>query len=309
MGKLIVIGHKNPDTDSIISSIVGAEYLKNILGCETQACRAGEMNNESKFILQRFGVEPPILISEISKEDNVALVDHNENDQVSEKIDFAQVTHIIDHHKISLKTDGPIFCRIEPIGSTSSLLAKMFLEKNEKISEINAKLLISGILSDTLNFTSPTTTSEDKEIAEKLNKIAKIEIDSFVTEMFRAKSSLKGISVEEIISLDYKVFEMGKLKVGIGVWETTNPESVNEKKEEIMQLLKVKKEEEKLDYLFFMSVDIIKQNSYLYLISSKEEDLAQKVFGEKIENEMMFLKGVVSRKKQIAPQLTKELTK
>ncbi len=309
MGKLIVIGHKNPDTDSIIASLVAAHYFNTVLKMDVQAYRAGEMNNETKFILQEFGIEAPELVGDLLEDEKVVLVDHNEENQISDKIDFSRVIQIIDHHKISLKTDGPIFCRIEPIGSTSSLIAKMFFEKNEKISEVYARLLLAGILSDTLNFTSPTTTEEDKKIAEKLNETAKIEIENFVSRMFEAKSSLEGISVEEIVSLDYKIFEMGEYKVGVGVWETTNPESVNQKKEEILEILKAKKEKDKIDLLFFMSVDIIKQNSYLYIISQKEGELAQKVFGGKIENEMMILEGVVSRKKQIAPQLTNELTK
>lgn len=309
MGRLIVIGHKNPDTDSIIASLVAAHYFNTVLKMDAQAYRAGEMNNETKFILRELGIESPELVGDLLENEKVVLVDHNEENQVSDKIDFSRVIRIIDHHKISLKTEGPIFCRIEPIGSTSSLIAKMFFEKNEKIPEVYAKLLLAGILSDTLNFTSPTTTEEDKKIAEKLNETANLEIENFVSKMFEAKSSLEGISVEEIVSMDYKIFEMGEYKVGVGVWETTNPESVNQKKEEIMEILKVKKEKDKIDFLFFMSVDIIKQNSYLYIISQKEGELAQKVFGGKIENEMMILEGVVSRKKQITPQLTNELTK
>ncbi|HRY82433.1 MAG TPA: manganese-dependent inorganic pyrophosphatase [Candidatus Moranbacteria bacterium] len=309
MGKLIVIGHKNPDTDSIVSSIVATEYFKNALKLEAKAFRAGEINNETKFILQKFNVEAPELISEIGEGENIVLVDHNEANQISEKIDFSKVNYIIDHHKFSIKTDKPIFCRTEEMGATSSIIAKMFLEKNEKISETNAKLLLAGILSDTLNFTSPTSTEEDKIIAGVLNETAKIDVDNFVAEMFEAKSSLEGISVEEIISLDHKDFEMGKFKVGIGTWETTSPESVNEKQEEIRKALKAKKEKEKQDYLFFLPVDIIKQNSYLYIISEAEKNLAEKVFGGKIENGIMFLEKVVSRKKQIIPQLTEELTK
>jgi manganese-dependent inorganic pyrophosphatase len=206
-------------------------------------------------------------------------------------------------------TEKPINCRVEQIGSTSSLVAKMFLEKNVEISETSARVLLAGILSDTLNFKSPTTTDEDKELAMKLNVFAKLNTEEFVVEMFKAKSSLEGISLGDIITLDYKDFEMGKYKVGVGTWETTLPESVNVKKAEIVEALIQKKAENKNDFMFFMVVDILKQNCELYVIGEDEKVLAEKVFAAKSENGAILLPGVVSRKKQIVPQLTEELSK
>jgi len=308
MGKLIIVGHKNPDTDSIVSAIV-AQYFFKEMEENAKAFRAGELNNESKFVLKKYGVESPDLISAIGENDKVALVDHNEATQTFEGLNFSQVAYILDHHKLSLSTEKPIYLRNEPIGSTSSLLAKIFQENNKEISETNAKLLLAGILSDTLNLTSPTTTDEDKKIILKLNKIAKIDIQKFVEEMFEAKSSLEGISTDDIINLDYKIFEMGKYKVGIGTWETTNPSTVNAKKGEIVELLIKKKQAEQLDYLYFMVVNIIRQNCQLYIIGQDEQTLAEKVFGGKNSSGAMELEGVVSRKKQIAPPLTEALTK
>lgn len=309
MNKIVIIGHKNPDTDSIVSAIAGQELFAKIFDKVAVAKRAGDLNNETKFVLNKFGVQIPELISEIEEGDAVALVDHNEVSQIAEKINFTDVEYLIDHHKLTLATEKPIFCRVEPIGSTASLVAKMFFEKGFEISEVLAKLLLAGILSDTLNLTSPTTTAEDKKLAEKLNDIAKIDMQEFVSEMFEAKSSLEGISVAEIVSLDYKNFEMGSSKIGVGTWETTSPQSVNSKKAEILQALREKKAQEKLDAIFFMVVDILGQNCELYLIGETEEQIAQKVFEGKIENNAMFLPGVVSRKKQIVPQLTEELSK
>jgi manganese-dependent inorganic pyrophosphatase len=198
---------------------------------------------------------------------------------------------------------------MEPIGSTSSLIAKMLFENKVEISEVTAKLLLAGVLSDTLNLMSPTTTQEDRELVIELNAIAKLNIPEFVEEMFNAKSSLEGISVQDVITLDYKVFEMGKSKVGIGTWETTNPESVNVKKEEIMKALITEKNADKLEYMFFMVVDILKQSCQLYVIGEAEKSLTEKVFGAKTQDSIMLLPGVVSRKKQIVPQLTEELSK
>ncbi len=306
MKKVIIVGHKNPDTDSVISAIAAQELFSK-LGFETVAKRAGEANNETKFILKKLGIAMPELVTALQEDETVMLVDHNEESQSFDQLDYAKVSHIIDHHKLSLKTEAPIFCRVEPVGSTASLLAKMFFENGVVLSQKIAQLLMAGILSDTLNLTSPTTTIEDKDLLEKLNGIAKMDVNGFVVEMFAAKSSLDGISVEDIIRIDYKTFEMGKYNVGVGTWETTLPESVSAKKTEIMQALRHEKEAVKLDYIFFMVVDILKQNCQLYLVGEKEQTLAVKIFAGKITNNEMFLPGVVSRKKQIVPQLTEAL--
>lgn len=309
MNKIVIVGHKNPDTDSIVSAIAAQEFFSKVLGKESKAYRAGVLNNETKFVLEKLGVQMPELIGSIEVDVSVVLVDHNEAGQVFDGLDYGSVDCIIDHHKLSVITEKPIVCRMEPIGSTSSLVAKMFFEKGAEISELAAKLLLSGILSDTLNLMSPTTTEEDKEIVAKLNAIAKLDIEEFVAEMFKAKSSLEGISLQDIITLDYKVFEMGKYKVGVGTWETTFPESVNEKKAEIMEALAAKKLETKMDYMFFMVVDIIKQNCQLYIIGDEEKALAEKTFSVKTQDGLIFLPGVSSRKKQIVPPLTEELSK
>lgn len=309
MNKLVIVGHKNPDTDSVISAIAAQEYFSKVLNKDCKAYRAGVLNNETKFILEAFEVEIPALIEEAGEIESVALVDHNELSQVFDGLDYGKVDFIIDHHKLAITTEKPIFCRTEVIGSTSSLIAKMFFEKNVEISEVTSKLLLAGILSDTLKLMGPTTTEEDKILAEKLNVIAKLDIEEFTGKMFKAKSSLEGISINEIITLDYKSFEMGSINVGIGTWETTNPESVNEKAEEIFEALKKKKENLQMNYMFFMVVDIIKQNCELYLIGEEEKALAEKVFAGEIADGIMFLPGVSSRKKQIVPQLTEELSK
>ena len=309
MGKIAIIGHRNPDTDSIVSAVAAEELFKNLFGVEAQALRAGNINNETKFVFEKFGISIPELVEDVEEISSVALVDHNEQSQTFNGLDYANVDYVIDHHKLSIQTEKPIFCRVEPIGSTSALIAKMFFEKGISPNEKTAKLLLAGMLSDTLNLTSPTTTSQDEELVRKLNGIAGLDTDVFVNEMFKAKSSLEGISIEDIVSIDYKTFEMGKKNVGIGTWETTHPESVDAKKDEIMQALIDKKAEEKLDYIFFMVVDILKQYCQLYVVGEAESVLAEKVFGAKAKESAVLLEGVVSRKKQIVPPLMEELTR
>ncbi len=307
--KTISIGHKNPDTDSALAAILVSRFSKKIFGVEAEAVVAGSINNETKYILSKLKLKKPRIMKEI-KNEKVILVDTTEPKQIIDGLTEDNLLAVIDHHNLGgLKSSKPIYFRAEPIGCTGSVIYKMLKEKNIKIDKISATLMIVCILSDTLNFNSPTATTDDKKILSELNKIAKLDIKKFVSELFSAKSSLKGISIKDIISKDYKQFDMGKNKVGIGVRETTNPETVNVQKNKIIPALIEKRAEEKMDYMFFAVVDILKNNSYLYIIGNRENILAEKAFNNVAKDNLMFLKGVVSRKKQIVPVLMNELGK
>ena len=307
--KIISIGHKNPDADSVLAAVLVSRFGKKIFGVDIEAVVADEINNETKFVLDFLKIKKPRLLKKI-KNEKVVLVDTTEPNQIIDGLTEDNLLAIIDHHNLGgLQSSKPIYTRVEPIGCTGSVIYKILREKNIKIDKKSAVLMIAGIISDTLDFHSPSTTNDDKKILKELNKIAKLDIKKFVDELFTAKSSLKRISVKDIITKDYKQFEMGKYEVGIGVWETTNPESVNIQKSKIIKALLDKKKKEKLDYLFFAVVDIIKNNSHLYIIGEAENTLSKKVFGSDIKDEMMFLRGVVSRKKQVVPVLMKELGK
>ncbi|MEA2097699.1 MAG: manganese-dependent inorganic pyrophosphatase [Patescibacteria group bacterium] len=306
--KIISIGHKNPDADSVLSAILVSKFGKKIFGFEVEAAIAGNINNETKFVLNFLKFKKPKLLKKI-KNENVILVDTTEPKQIIEGLTEENLIGIIDHHNLGgLKSSKPIYTRIEPLGCTASIIYKILKEKNIKINKTSAVLMITCIVSDTLNLSSPTTTKEDKKILKELNKIAKLDIKKFVQELFAAKSSLKGISISDIISKDYKQFEMGKHKVGIGVWETTDPNSVNLQKDKTILALIKKKKIEKIDYMFFAVIDIIKNSSYLYIIGEREEELAKNVFGIARDN-IVFSKGIVSRKKQLVPPLMNKLGK
>ncbi len=306
--KTIAIGHKNPDTDSILSAILVSRFGKRIFGFDVEAVAAGDINNETKYVLDLLKIKKPRVLKKI-KNEKAVVVDTTEPSQIIDGLTEDNLSAIIDHHNLGgLKSLKPIYCRVEPIGCTGSVIYKILREKNIKIDKVSAILIITCIISDTLNFNSPTTTNDDKKIFKELNKIAKLDIKKFVKNLFLAKSSLKGISVKDIIDNDYKEFEMGKNKVGIGVWETTDPESVNLQKSKIIRELINKKKKDKLNYLFFAAVDIIKNNAYLYIIGDKENSLAEDIFGGKNKDNIMFLKEVVSRKKQVVPQLRKKLS-
>ncbi|MDD3007118.1 MAG: manganese-dependent inorganic pyrophosphatase [Candidatus Pacebacteria bacterium] len=301
--KTIVVGHKNPDTDSVLSAILVSKFSKKILGFEAESRIAGDVNNETKYILDLVKEAKPKLIKKITNE-NVVLVDTTEPGQIIEGLTEDNLVGIIDHHNLGgLKSSGAIYVRTESIGCACSLIYKILKEKGVKVDKKSAIMMIAGIVSDTLNLTSPTTTPEDKKFLKELTQLTKVDIKKFVAGLFEAKSSLKGISLDRVVECDYKEFEMGGKKVGIGVWETTNPESVNMSAEKIMKLLEDKKIKEDLDYLLFGVVDILKNNTYCYVIGEAEEKLISDVLGVTTKDKVAFLKGVVSRKKQIVPQL------
>lgn len=309
--KTIIIGHLCPDTDSVVAAMVAAFYSEKIFDIKALAKRTGDLNNETKFILgllpKSVKINLPSKIDEV-KTEKVILVDTTEPSQIIKGVDENNLIAIIDHHNLGgLKSTKPIYARIEPLGSSCSVLYKILQERKIKISADASFLMIAAIISDTLFFNSPTTTEEDKKIAKELNKIARINIKKLAGDMFSAKSNLRGIKIEEIIEKDYKFYQMGENKVGIGVWETVDAKGVNEKKTVIMNALEKKKKKDGLDYLFFGVVDILKENTYLYLLGAEEEKLAKTVFGGKISDGIMLLEKIVSRKKQIAPLLSKEL--
>lgn len=306
---VIALGHKNPDLDSVVSPILVSKFAKKIFGFEIESRVAGDLNNETKFVLDYVKIQKPKLIKAIKKE-QVVLVDTTEPGQLVEGVTEDSLTGIIDHHNLGgLKSSKPIFVRIENIGCTCSVIYKILQEKGVKIDKTSAILMMSGIISDTLNLSSPTTTADDKKILAELAKIAKISAKDWAEKLFAAKSSLKGISIERIVECDYKDFEMGGKKIGIGVWETTDPSTVDEKKSAIMKLLQEKKMQSGLDFVLFGVVDILKNNSYCYVVGEDEKLLVEKVFKTKEENGTAFLKGIVSRKKQIVPPLMQYFAK
>lgn len=307
--KTISLGHMNPDADSVLSAILVSRFAKKIFGYKIEAAVAGDINNETKHVLDILKISAPSKIDKITDQ-NVILVDTTEPGQIPSGLTDMNLMAIIDHHNLGgLKSGKPIMVRVEPAGCTATVIYKILKEKNIKPDRVSAKLMIAAIISDTLNLTSPTTSADDKKILKELNKAAKLNLKSFVKDQFAAKSSLEGIATNDIVSKDYKNFDMGKSKVGIGVWETTDTQSVSSKKGELIVALAAKKQAEKLDYVFFLIVDILKENSIMYVLGEAEKTLAEKVFNIKSENSEIFLKGVVSRKKQIVPPLMAELTR
>jgi manganese-dependent inorganic pyrophosphatase len=301
-----VFGHREPDTDSILSAILYSNFL-NQNKISAEAVKLGEINNETKFIIEKFKVNVPKTVKEIAAKSEVVLVDHNEEKHTISNIKELNLNTIIDHHRFDLKTEKPVNIRAEKLGSTCSVIFKILKENDYKISKTEASLIISGIISDTLFFRSPTTTKKDKQIVEELNEIAGIgNLEEYSLEMFNAKSDLGDKNIEEIIKMDYKEFEFGGEKYGIGVIETTNPNYIiNRKKEVVSALIDIKKKD-KLKGIMVSVIDILNEDNKTIVADSHEAEILRAVFGGKeIEHNLYSLGPVLSRKKQIVPKLEK----
>ena len=205
MEKVFIFGHKSPDTDTITSSIVMEDLERKIGNSEAKAYRLGKPNKETEFILNYFKVEAPELLEEIPEKANVILVDHNSFAQSVQGIEKANILKVVDHHCISgFETATPLFYIAQPVGCTATILYELYVMNKIEISEKMAGLMLSAIISDTLLFKSPTCTPKDKEVANELAKIAKIDIESYGMEMLKAGTDLSDFSAEELINLDSK---------------------------------------------------------------------------------------------------------
>lgn len=302
-----ILGHKNPDTDSVCSAIAYQNFLHQV-GVESKVVVLGELNKETKFVLDYFGVTVPEKVKELPKDSKVVLVDHNEKEQSIDNLDELEIVGILDHHKIKMQTDKPIYIHVEPVGSSCSIVAKKFFAKKVEMSREIAGILMAGIISDTLFFRSPTTTEKDRELVEKLNTIVKMgDLEAFSLQMFDAKSDVRDLSTEEIIKLDYKVFEFGGEKYGIGVMETTNKDFGLERKDEVAEKLAEMKSQNGLKAVFLSVIDILKKESWTICSDMEASELFKKMFKAEEKDGVLFVPNLVSRKKEIVPVFEREL--
>ena len=234
----------------------------------------------------------------------VIQVDHNERGQSVDGLEDAEVLEIIDHHRVAdIQTSNPIYFRNEPIGSTSSIVAKCFFENGIRPSRKAAGLLCGAIISDTLLFRSPTCTPQDQYLCKKLAEIAGIDIEVFAKEMFKAGTSLKGKTVEQIFNSDFKPFTIEETKVGIAQVNTMDIEGFMPLKDEMIEYMNTKAKEAGLDMVMLLLTDILNEGSQI-LVTGEKPEIAEKAFKVTIEDNMAFLPGVLSRKKQVVPPIT-----
>ena len=305
--EILIFGHKNPDTDTICSSMV-KEILNKKNGCEkSKAVRLGNVNKETQYVLNYLGLEAPELIEKVEEGQEVILVDHNEFNQSAEGIENAKILGVIDHHRISnFETSEPLYYTARPYGCTATILYKDFLQKGIEIEKTEAILMASAIISDTLLLKSPTTTEHDKKALEELGKIANINIEEYGLEMLKAGTDLDDFSAEELINLDAKSLDKNGTKFVIAQVNTVSIDDVLKRQKELEEAINKTIAEKGLSLFVFAITDILNSNSEAIVLGEKG-DAIEKAFDKKLENNRVFLEGVVSRKKQLLPFIDKNI--
>ena len=288
MDKIYITGHKNPDTDTIMSALV-AEYLYTHLGYNVEAIKQGELNPETKFAIEKTGLRIPNTITKLTKNSKVILVDHNNPMESLENITELNIINIIDHHAIKLDLGSPTYVRTEPVGCTATILFKMFRENSIEIPKNIALAMLSAIISDSLLFKSPTCTDEDKKVASELEKIAGINKEEYGMEMLKAGTDLSSYSIEEILNIDRKTAVYGNYKASINQVMTADIEETLKLKEKLEAGMQKMIENENLDLFMLLITDIINSDSTVIALGNKAEAV-EKGYNVTLNNNMAVLK-------------------
>jgi manganese-dependent inorganic pyrophosphatase len=299
-----VFGHKNPDSDTVCGAIALAN-LKTKMGEEAVAVAQGAVNPETAFILEKFGVAAPEVMTSVAGKD-VYLVDHSDLAQSMDDVAEAEIKGIVDHHKLGdVSTSQPLECWIWPVGCTCTVLTEMYKYFNVEITKDIAGLMLCAILSDTVIFKSATCTDADKKACDTLKKIAGVDdMMALGMDMFKVKSAVDGTPVRELVLRDYKDFDMNGKKVGIGQLEVVDLSILDGVKADLAKDIAALKEEGGRHSVFLLLTDIIKEGSEM-LVVSDDESVVEKAFGSAVKDGSVYLDGVMSRKKQVVPNLEK----
>ena len=301
----LVFGHKNPDTDTIMSAMVMAN-LENKLGNNAKAVRLGNVNKETEYVFKFLGIEQPEFIEDVNDDQDIILVDHNEATQSVNNLSNANVKKIVDHHAINFTTSNPVYYRAEPVGCTSTVLYKMYKENDVEITKDIATMMLSAIISDTLLFKSPTCTAEDKAIAEKLAKIAGVDAEVYGTDLLKAGTDLSEYTPAEIINIDSKLFEKGGKRFKIAQVNTADLDSIFKDKVYFEAAINDEIQKDNLDLYMFAATDIINSNSKIISLGN-DSAVVEKAYGVTLDNNTALLENVVSRKKQMLPGILDNL--
>ena len=301
---LYITGHKIPDSDSICSAIAVA-YLKNALNIEAIACKQGEINPETAYILEKFSLDTPITKNSFAGEDTF-ITDTTDLALCPDDILDANVVGIVDHHKLGdLTTSSPLEAWIRPVGCSNTIVKEMFDFYDVEIPADIAGIMMCAILSDTVIFKSPTCTKADTKAVKELAKIANIDNPKEIgMEMFKVKSAIEGTPIRELIMRDFKDFNMNGTKVGIGQLEIIDISVFDDMKEELLKDLEALRVEGERHTVLLLLTDIMKEGSEL-LIASTDISKIETAFDVTSTNNKVWLDGVLSRKKQVVPFLEK----
>lgn len=305
--KILIFGHKSPDTDSICSSIV-KEMLNRKNGHNNgKAVRLGNINKETQYVLNYLNMKAPELAERIEEGQEVIMIDHNEFGQSIEGIEKAKIIGVVDHHRIAnIETSEPLYYTARPYGCTSTILFQDYKTKGFEIDKEEAILMASAIISDTLLLKSPTTTKHDVRALEELGKIAGINIEEYGLEMLKAGTDLDDFTAEELVNLDSKNLDKDGTKFAIAQVNTVDISSVLKRQEELEKAMQNEIDEKGLSLFVLAITDILNSNSEIIVLGNKKEAV-EKAFNKKLECNRAFLEGVVSRKKQLLPAIDKNI--
>ncbi|HFI0621737.1 TPA: manganese-dependent inorganic pyrophosphatase [Streptococcus suis] len=306
MSKFLVFGHQNPDTDAIASSYGWAHLEREVFGRDAEAVALGTPNEETAFALDYFGVAAPRVVESAKAEgvSQVILTDHNEFQQSIADIKDVEVAAVIDHHRVAnFETANPLYMRLEPVGSASSIVYRAFKENGVTPPKEVAGLLLSGLISDTLLLKSPTTHATDPQVAAELAEIAGVNLEEYGLALLKAGTNLASKSAEELIDIDAKTFGLNGNDVRVAQVNTVDIAEVLERQAEIEAAMTAASAANGYSDFVLMITDIVNSNSEILALGSNM-DKVEAAFNFKLENNHAFLAGAVSRKKQVVPQLT-----
>lgn len=304
MSKILVFGHQNPDTDAI-GAAIAFSHLQNQLGKDTEAVALGEPSEETQYALDYFKLAAPRVVASAKDEAaQVMLVDHNEFQQSISYIADVEILSVVDHHRIAnFETANPLYYRAEPVGCTSTIVLKMYKENQVAIPKEIAGIMLSAIISDTLLFKSPTCTPEDVAAAKELAELAEVELEAYGLDMLKAGTNLSDKTAAVLLDLDAKSFPMGEANVRIAQINTVDLNEVMDRQAELEQAMAEEMTKNGYDLFVLVVTNILDSDSEL-LVAGNAIDKVEEAFQTKLTNNRALLKGVVSRKKQVVPQLT-----
>lgn len=306
MSKILVFGHQNPDSDAIGSSVAFAYLAKEAWGLDTEAVALGTPNEETAYVLDYFGVQAPRVVESAKAEgvETVILTDHNEFQQSISDIKDVTVYGVVDHHRVAnFETANPLYMRLEPVGSASSIVYRMFKENGVSVPKELAGLLLSGLISDTLLLKSPTTHASDIPVAKELAELAGVNLEEYGLEMLKAGTNLSSKTAAELIDIDAKTFELNGEAVRVAQVNTVDINDILARQEEIEVAIQEAIVTEGYSDFVLMITDIVNSNSEILALGSNMAKV-ESAFEFTLENNHAFLAGAVSRKKQVVPQLT-----
>jgi manganese-dependent inorganic pyrophosphatase len=302
---VIVLGHKNPDTDTVTAAIAVADLLTK-RGVEAKAITQGAINPETDFVLKKFGVAAPAVQTSVEGA-KVALVDTTELTQLPDDLAKAEILYVFDHHKLGdVTTPNPLEMWVWPVGCTGTVVKAAYDFYGVAVPKDIAGIMLCAILSDTVMFKSPTCTPADKKAVEELAKIAGVtDYMSIGLEMFKVKSAVDGTPIRDLVFRDYKDFNMSGKKVGIGQLEVVDLSILEPIKAKLLEeCKKVKGEDGGRHSVFLLLTDIMKEGSEM-LIVSDDAKVVDKAFSVTVSGDSVWLPKVMSRKKQVVPNFEK----